>query len=71
LSVLGYRNEGGTLDTPGMLMVNGCSWAHIIQLVGGIAEIPQDSLLTGEEIDALNGKRSPQGLLGPAPEGTA
>lgn len=69
LKVLGYRNKGGTLDTPGMLMVNGCTWAHVVQSAGLDAGVPPDSLLTGQELEALNGERSPQGILFPGPDG--
>lgn len=69
LTVLGYRNEGGTLDTPGMLMVNGCSWAHAVQAAGHLCETPQQALLSSEEVAALNGSRSPQGILIRSPVG--
>ncbi len=61
LRVLGYRNTGGTLDTPGMLFVNGASWAHVL-MEAGFA-----NLLSVEEEAALRGKRSPQGVICPMP----
>src|SRR4029453_219516 len=30
---LGFANQGGTLDTPGMLFVNGVLWAHAVDAV--------------------------------------
>jgi len=69
LAVLGYRNEGGTLDTPGMLMVNGCTWAHAVQAAGRLCEIPQDVLLSAAEVAALSGECSPQGTLIPTQDG--
>lgn len=68
VTVLGYRNEGGTLDTSGMLMVNGCTWAHAVRAAGRLAGIPEDLLFSEKERAALNGECSPQGVLIPAPE---
>lgn len=67
LSVLGYRNEGGTLDTPGMMMVNGCTWAHIVSEAARLTGRDRASLLTGEEREALDGRRAPQGTILPVP----
>ncbi len=61
LRVLGYRNNGGTLDTPGMLFVNGASWAHALVAAGW------QSTLGEEEQAALRGERSPQGVICPLP----
>ena len=69
LTVLGYRNEGCTLDTPGMLMVNGCTWAHVVQAVGRLTEVPQDWMLSSKDRAAINGECSPQGILIPSPGG--
>ena len=59
LTVLGYRNEGGTLDTPGMLMVNGCTWAHAVQAAGRLAGVTQNQLLSGEELAPWLSQTSP------------
>jgi phosphoketolase len=61
LRVLGYRNAGGTLDTPGMLFVNGASWAHVLLAAG------QAECLSAEEQAALRGECSPQGIICPLP----
>lgn len=71
LTVLGYRKEGGTLDTPGMLMVNGCTWAHAVQAAGRLSETPRELLLSAEELAALTGESSPQGILIPWTQETA
>lgn len=61
LRVLGYRNAGGTLDTPGMLFVNGASWAHVLVAAG------QAEVLSAAEHAALRGECSPQGIICPMP----
>lgn len=60
---LGFKNQGGTLNVPGMLFVNQCSWAHILREVAFVLGIPRETLLTPEEILVLNGKASPEGIL--------
>jgi len=67
LKVLGYRNKGGTLDTPGMLIVNGCTWAHAVQEAGLLLGIPGSGLLSKEEGSALNGERVSQCVHFPFP----
>jgi phosphoketolase len=67
LVVLGYRNEGGTLDTPGMLMVNGCTWAHCLRAVAEAISLHPQDLLTQKELAALAGGRNPQGVIIPFP----
>lgn len=64
-SALGYTNRGGTLNTPGMLFVNRCSWAHCVQEVARLLSIPVGDLLDSAEIEALSGIRSPHGIIIP------
>jgi phosphoketolase len=63
---LGFINRGGTLDANGMLFVNRMTWAHVLDAVALVAEIPRADLLTDNEQDALDRKRNPQGVLFPA-----
>lgn len=63
LRALGFINEGGTLDSESMLFVNHCSWAHIVQESGLLLGIKLDKLLSKEELAALSGKRSPDGII--------
>jgi phosphoketolase len=63
---LGFINRGGTLDANGMLFVNRMTWAHVLDAVALVAEIPRADLLTDDEQDALDRKRNPQGVLFPA-----
>ena len=63
---LGYVNRGGTLDTPGMLFVNRCTWAHILVEVARLLGIAREHLLTPAELRALDGQSSPHGTIIPA-----
>jgi phosphoketolase len=60
---LGFIGKGGTLTVPGMLFVNRCTWAHIIEKAAAILGIPLEELLVPEEIAALEGKSSPEGVI--------
>jgi len=60
---LGFINQGGTLNVPGMLFVNRCSWGHILMEVARILGMFQEELLTSNELAALEGKASPEGIL--------
>jgi hypothetical protein len=62
-AALGFINQGGTLNVPGMLFVNRCTWAHILLEVGRVLGTLQEELLTSEEIAALSGKVSPEGVI--------
>lgn len=60
---LGYIGQGGTLTTSGMLFVNHSTWAHILSEITRLLNIPQEKLLTLEEIAALNGQANPEGII--------
>lgn len=62
---LGYRNRGGTLDTRGMLFVNGQSWAHILREAARLIRLAESRVLTPPEIEVLDGRRAPHGILIP------
>lgn len=62
---LGYINEGGTLSTPGMLFRNRCTWAHVVETIARLLELPREQLLQADELDALDGRRSPHGIIIP------
>jgi phosphoketolase len=64
-SGLGYISQGGTLSTPGMLFVNRCSWAHCVAEAARLLNLPPTQLLRPLELQALEGKRSPHGVLIP------
>lgn len=60
---LGFINQGGTLDINGMLFVNRQNWAHIVQAASTILKMELNYLLKDDEIEAISGKKSPQGIL--------
>jgi phosphoketolase len=62
---LGFTNAGGTLDLDGLLFVNGCSWAHCLAAVARVLGLARERLLEPAEIAALDGGRSPAGVITP------
>jgi len=64
---LGYINRGGTYDTPGLLFVNRCSWAHCVAEMARLGGFEKERLLDTRELAALNGETSPQGIIIPEP----
>jgi hypothetical protein len=48
-----------------MCFINRCSWAHVLAGAAQLLEIPRARLLSAEEIQALDGKRSPHGVIIP------
>ncbi|WP_346840092.1 xylulose 5-phosphate 3-epimerase [Microbulbifer sp. SAOS-129_SWC] len=59
----GYRNQGGTLDTEGMLFANGCSWLQLLQSLAALLEVELSEWLEANELAALAGKADPRPLL--------
>jgi len=62
---LGYTNHGGTLSTQGMAFVNRCSWAHCLREAARLLQLPDAQVLSPDECQALDGKRSPHGVIIP------
>lgn len=62
-STLGFINHGGTLNVSGMLFVNHCTWAHILEETASLLGISRKNLLSAEEISVLERKISPGGIL--------
>jgi len=60
---LGFENHGGTLDVGGMLFVNGTTWAHAVAAAGRLLEIARGQLLTDAEQEALDHRRSAEGVI--------
>jgi phosphoketolase len=60
---LGFVNHGGTLSVAGMLFVNRCSWAHVLGEAAQMLDLPQEDVLTQQELAALDGKVSPEGVI--------
>jgi len=59
----GYSNRGGTLDVPGMLFANRCTWAHLTASAAGLIRRSPHDLLTPPEADAVSGQGDPRVLL--------
>lgn len=62
-AVLGYINQGGTLNDLGLLFINRATWAHVLAESARILDVSKDTLLTEREIQALEGKISPEGVI--------
>ncbi len=60
---LGYINQGGTLNTGGLLFVNRATWAHCLDAVAVLLGIPRESLLEREELAALDHQARPEGVI--------
>jgi phosphoketolase len=65
-AALGFINAGGTLTVSGLLFVNRCSWAHVIAAAARVLDASLAAWLSADEIAALEGRRSPEGVLLPA-----
>jgi phosphoketolase len=62
---LGYINQGGTYDTPGLLFVNRSSWAHCVLEAARLLGRASADFLTETELRALDGRISPHGVVIP------
>ena len=51
------------LTTEGMLFVNHSTWAHIVLEAAKLLKVPVTKLLTKKEIEAINGKANPEGVI--------
>ncbi len=68
---LGFINQGGTLNVPGMLFINRCHWGHLLLEIAHLLKLQDEELLTSKELTALRGKTSPEGILFGQTEGTS
>ncbi|HLV78068.1 MAG TPA: xylulose 5-phosphate 3-epimerase [Marinobacter sp.] len=57
--VLGYLNRGGTLNEPGMLFANYCSWAHTLAACAEVLDKPPGAWLSSAELAAVEGRGDP------------
>lgn len=60
--VLGYINRGGTLDEPGMLFTNRCTWAHALMAAAELSGRAASDWLSAEEVASVEGRGDPQSL---------
>lgn len=58
----GYISRGGTLDVPGMLFANRCTWAHLIDAAVPLTGWSRDDLLAPDEQDAVEGRGDPANI---------
>jgi phosphoketolase len=61
--ILGFVNQGGTLNTPGMLFINRSTWGHVLLEVSQALGTDPSQYLKPAELDALHGHRSPEGII--------
>ena len=64
-AALGFINEGGTLNRYGMLFINRCTWGHILAETARVLEMQPEDLLSTQELKAIQGKTSPDGVIIP------
>ncbi|MFO7529231.1 MAG: xylulose 5-phosphate 3-epimerase [Marinobacter sp.] len=57
--VLGYLNQGGTLNVAGMLFANQCSWGHVLAACARVMEKPPGEWLSRAELAAVEGQGDP------------
>ena len=67
---LGFVNRGGTLDTPGMLFANRCTWAHALLALAEACAVNPCEWLDEAEFAAVRGVGDPASLWR-APPGEA
>ncbi len=67
---LGYLSRGGTLDTPGMLFANRCTWAHAAVACADLLGADAADVLTPGELAAVRGEAHPRVLQVSPPEGS-
>ncbi len=64
-SALGYINQGGTLDSQGMLFANQCTWAHGALHLSRKLGLEDENWLSVDEIKALMGEGDPYEIIDP------
>jgi phosphoketolase len=60
---LGFGSQGGTLSVGGLLFVNRATWAHCLDAVSSLVGLERADLLTPEEIEALDHRVAPEGII--------
>ncbi|MGY6270937.1 phosphoketolase family protein [Achromobacter denitrificans] len=60
---LGYISRGGTLDVPGMLFANRCTWAHAVDAAAAVAGWRREDVLDPACLRAIGGQGDPADLL--------
>jgi phosphoketolase len=65
MCVLGFLNRGGTLDMPGMLFANKCTWAHVLKTASGLLGATTSGFLDESELAAIEGHGDPRIVMVP------
>ncbi|ASP40771.1 xylulose 5-phosphate 3-epimerase [Bacterioplanes sanyensis] len=60
---LGYVNQGGTLDTDGMLFANRCTWADAVAALARLSGQDPQQWLSAEEWAAICGQGNPYDII--------
>jgi phosphoketolase len=60
---LGFINQGGTLDVPGLLFLNKSSWAHVVEAAAAVTGRARGDFLSRDEMLALDNQISPAGVI--------
>ncbi|HRL27820.1 MAG TPA: xylulose 5-phosphate 3-epimerase, partial [Alcaligenes sp.] len=60
---LGYISRGGTLDVPGMLFANRCTWAHAVDAAAALVGWRREQVLDLSVRQAIDGHGKPADLL--------
>jgi hypothetical protein len=63
ITQFGFLNHGGTLNADGLLFVNKSSWAHILRDAAEHVGFDEGKVLSDEERECLDAKRSPDGVI--------
>ena len=60
---LGYVNQGGTLDTEGLLFANRCTWADALAALARLSQRDPLEWLSAEEWAAIRGEGDPYDVI--------
>jgi len=64
-TALGLINRGGTMDVPGLMFANRCTWAHVVEAAAGVLGLDRAQLLDAQELAAIDGAGNPTTILQP------
>ncbi len=67
-AALGFINHGGTMDAPGLLFANRCTWAHVVEAAAFVLGLDRARLLDTRELAAIDGVGDPAAILHPVLE---
>jgi phosphoketolase len=65
---LGFINRGGTMNVPGLLFANRCTWANVVESSAFVLGVDRTRLLDAHELAAIDGVGNPAAVLRPVRE---